>query len=80
MLMDLGSLLQALIPSWNSAYLLLGFFAYLAIAGSIVLGKLVPGVVLANGTRLHITAMAISERGLELLSTTFIFHFLVFSG
>ncbi|XLT05282.1 hypothetical protein HN51_044031, partial [Arachis hypogaea] len=55
--MDLGSLLQALIPSWNSAYLLLGFFAYLAIAGSIVLGKLVPGVVLANGTRLHITAM-----------------------
>ncbi|QHN96169.1 Delta(14)-sterol reductase [Arachis hypogaea] len=57
MLMDLGSLLQALIPSWNSAYLLLGFFAYLAIAGSIVLGKLVPGVVLANGTRLHITAM-----------------------
>ncbi|MED6160133.1 hypothetical protein PIB30_048507 [Stylosanthes scabra] len=53
MQMDLGSLLQALIPSWNSAYLLLGFFAYLAIVGSIVPGKLVPGAVLADGTRLH---------------------------
>ncbi|XP_072092003.1 delta(14)-sterol reductase isoform X7 [Arachis hypogaea] len=99
--MDLSSLLQALIPSWNSAYLLLGFFAYLAIAGSIVLGKLVPGVVLADGTRLHyrcnglvlllllvallgisakmdfVSPTAISERGFELLSTTFIFSFLV---
>ncbi|KAL1321886.1 delta(14)-sterol reductase isoform X1 [Arachis ipaensis] len=99
--MDLSSFLQALIPSWNSAYLLLGFFAYLAIAGSIVLGKLVPGVVLADGTRLHyrcnglvlllllvallgisakmdfVSPTAISERGFELLSTTFIFSFLV---
>ncbi|XLT10085.1 hypothetical protein HN51_055878, partial [Arachis hypogaea] len=101
MLMKLSSLLQALIPSWNSAYLLLGFFAYLSIAGSIVLGKLVPGVVLADGTRLHyrcnglvlllllvallgisakmdfVSPTAISERGFELLSTTFIFSFLV---
>ncbi|RYR71310.1 hypothetical protein Ahy_A02g005582 [Arachis hypogaea] len=131
--MDLGFLLQALIPSWNSAYLLLGFFAYLAIAGSIVPGKIVPGVVLADGTRLHYRCnglvsllllvallgisvkmgfvsptvcvntdilhfasryesyarirvaqndlwqllQAISERGLELLSTTFVFSFLV---
>ncbi|KAL1369442.1 hypothetical protein AAHE18_02G196900 [Arachis hypogaea] len=99
--MDLGFLLQALIPSWNSAYLLLGFFAYLAIAGSIVPGKIVPGVVLADGTRLHyrcnglvsllllvallgisvkmgfVSPTAISERGLELLSTTFVFSFLV---
>ncbi|MED6203361.1 hypothetical protein PIB30_114799, partial [Stylosanthes scabra] len=52
-MMDLGSLLHALIPSWNSVYLLLGFFAYLAIVGSIVPGKLVPGAVLADGTRLH---------------------------
>ena len=43
------------LPFWNvdQVYLLAGFFAYLAIAGSIVPGKLVPGVVLADGTRLH---------------------------
>nr|KYP73790.1 Delta(14)-sterol reductase [Cajanus cajan] len=81
--------------------LLLGFFTYLAIAGSILPGKLVPGVALPDATRLHyrcngllsllllvallgisgkmgfVTPTAISDRGLELLSTTFVFSFLV---
>ncbi|OIV90365.1 hypothetical protein TanjilG_19774 [Lupinus angustifolius] len=99
--MDLGFLLHSLIPSWNSVVLLVGFFTYLAIAGSIVPAKLVPGVLLPDATRLHyrcnglvsllllvallgisanlgfISPTAIADRGLELLSTTFIFSFLV---
>jgi len=83
---DLGFLLHALMPSWNSVSpqysnpnlcefiiyennnqftifspfyklvqvpLLAGFFTYLAIAGSILPGKLVPGVALPDATRLH---------------------------
>ncbi|GJW71496.1 delta(14)-sterol reductase [Tanacetum coccineum] len=76
--------------------LLLGFFGYLGIAGSILPGKLVPGANLADGTRLHYRCNgllsllllvgllvidswmeAISDRGLELLSTTFIFSVIV---
>ncbi|KAK8663034.1 hypothetical protein V6N13_024915 [Hibiscus sabdariffa] len=105
--MDLGFLLQALIPSWNSVTntfhqvaVLVIFFAYLAVAGSILPGKLVPGVTLQDGSRLHyrcngllallllvgllgvgskmnfLSPTVISDRGLELLSTTFIFSFL----
>lgn len=33
--------------------LLAGFFTYLAIAGSIIPGKRVPGIILSDGTRLH---------------------------
>ncbi|KAE8657802.1 Delta(14)-sterol reductase [Hibiscus syriacus] len=99
--MDLGVLLQALIPSWNSVLVLVIFFAYLAVAGSILPGKLVPGVTLQDGSRLHyrcngllallllvgllgvgskmnfVSPTVISDRGLELFSTTFIFSFLV---
>lgn len=99
--MDLGCPVHGLIPSWNSAALLAGFFAYLAIAGSVVPGKLIAGVVLPDKSRLRyrcngllsllllvallgigakmgfVSPTAISERGLELLSTTFIFSFLV---
>lgn len=95
------SLLYALAPSWTSAAILLTFFVYLAIAGSILPGKVVPGVILSDGTRLHyrcngllsllllvgllgvgvwmnyVSPTAISDRGLELLSATFIFSFLV---
>ncbi|KAG8504092.1 hypothetical protein CXB51_002420 [Gossypium anomalum] len=98
--MDLGFLLQALIPSWISVAVLLIFFAYLAIAGSILPGKLVPGVTLQDGSRLYyrcnglrallllvgllgigskmsfVSPTVISDRGLELLSATFIFSFL----
>ncbi|GMN39346.1 hypothetical protein TIFTF001_008567 [Ficus carica] len=115
--MDLGLLLSSLIPSWTSFYdlsfslvslwfpdqvcILAVFFIYLAIFGSFLPGKLVPGVVLQDGTRLHyrcngllsllllvmvlgiaakmdvVSLTAISDRGLDLLSTTFLFSFLV---
>ncbi|KAK4783038.1 hypothetical protein SAY86_007412 [Trapa natans] len=77
------------------------FFAYLAVLGSVLPGKVVPGAVLQDGTRLHyrcngllsllllvgilglvswmnfIDPTIIAERGLELLSATFIFSILV---
>ncbi|KAJ6699282.1 DELTA(14)-STEROL REDUCTASE [Salix purpurea] len=97
--MDLDYLLA--IPSWNSVGILVTFFTYLAIAGSLIPAKLVPGVTLQDGSRLHyrcngllsmlllalllgvgakmglLSLTVISERGLELLSATFIFSFLV---
>ncbi|KAH9738434.1 Delta(14)-sterol reductase [Citrus sinensis] len=51
--MDLGFLLHAIIPSVDSAAILITFLTYLAIAGSILPGKVVPGAVLQDGTRLH---------------------------
>ncbi|KAI3471859.1 hypothetical protein Pfo_028512 [Paulownia fortunei] len=61
--MDLKSLLHAFTPSrirsLRFLYLLihvamlLAFFTYLAIAGSILPGRIVPGVTLSDGTRLH---------------------------
>ncbi|KDP35309.1 hypothetical protein JCGZ_09468 [Jatropha curcas] len=99
--MDMGFLLHALIPSWNSVVVLAFFFFYLAIAGSILPGKVVPGVTLQDGSRLYyrcnglvsllllvallgigakmdlVSPTVISERGLELLSATFIFSVLV---
>uniref|UniRef100_A0A2N9HPH1 Delta(14)-sterol reductase n=1 Tax=Fagus sylvatica TaxID=28930 RepID=A0A2N9HPH1_FAGSY len=101
--MDLGFLLHALIPSWTSVAILAAFFTYLAIVGPILPGKLVPGVILQDGSRLHyrcngllsllllvvllgvaakmdyISPTVISDRGLELLSTTFVFSFIVTS-
>ncbi|XP_075476048.1 delta(14)-sterol reductase-like [Primulina tabacum] len=95
--MDLSALLLSLIPSWTSVAMLMLFFTYLAIAGSLLPGKVVPGAVLSDGTRLHyrcngllslivlvfllgiggwmdfISLTAIADRGLELLSTTFVF-------
>ncbi|KAK6942664.1 Sterol biosynthesis ERG24/DHCR-like [Dillenia turbinata] len=77
------------------------FFAYLGFVGFLIPGKVVPGVVLPDGTRLHyrcnglasllllvlllgigswtnfISPTVIADNGLELLSTTFIFSFLV---
>ncbi|KAA8516667.1 hypothetical protein F0562_016827 [Nyssa sinensis] len=99
--MDLDSLLNALIPSWSSVAILLAFFTYLGFAVSVVPGKVIPGVALSDGTRIHyrcngllsllllvallgigvwmdfISPTAISDRGLELLSTTFIISVLV---
>ncbi|KAL5709600.1 Delta(14)-sterol reductase [Ranunculus cassubicifolius] len=51
--MEIIPTLYALIPTYTSAILLLSFLAYLAIAGSILPGKTVPGAVLPDGTRLH---------------------------
>ncbi|KAJ6381637.1 hypothetical protein OIU77_030335 [Salix suchowensis] len=97
--MDLDYLLA--IPSWNSVGILVTFFTYLAIAGSLIPAKLVPGVTLQDGSRLHyrcngllsmlllalllgvgakmglLSLTVISERGLELLSATLFFSFLV---
>lgn len=41
--------------TWNmtQAGMLVGFFFYLAIAGSLLPGKVVPGAVLSDGTRLY---------------------------
>ncbi|KAL3536158.1 hypothetical protein ACH5RR_004619 [Cinchona calisaya] len=99
--MDLNPLLNSLAPSWISVGLLLSFFTYLAIAGSILPGKTVAGVPLTDGSRLHyrcnglllllvliallgmgtlleiVSPTAIADRGLELLSTTFVFSVLV---
>ncbi|KAL7615332.1 hypothetical protein Lser_V15G05254 [Lactuca serriola] len=99
--MDFTSLIISFIPSWTSVGLLLGFFSYLGIAGSILPGKLIPGANLSDGTRLHyrcngmlsllllvglliigawmdyVSLTAISDQGLELLSTTFIFSVIV---
>ncbi|KAF3795396.1 Delta(14)-sterol reductase [Nymphaea thermarum] len=51
MLSSLSSLM--VLPSWSGAIVLTSYFGYLAIAGSILPGKLVPGAVLSDGTRLH---------------------------
>ncbi|PKI72527.1 hypothetical protein CRG98_007049, partial [Punica granatum] len=100
--MDLTlAILPALVPSWTSVAILGTFFTYLAVVGSILPGKVVPGAVLQDGTRLHyrcngllsllllvgllglgswmnfIKPTIIADRGLELLSATFIFSVLV---
>ncbi|XP_027175673.1 delta(14)-sterol reductase isoform X2 [Coffea eugenioides] len=99
--MDVNPLVNSLIPSSISVGLLLSFFTYLAVAGSILPGKIVPGVTLTDGTRLHyrcnglllllvliallgigtqldiVSPTIIADRGLELLSTTFVFSVLV---
>ncbi|XP_016542889.2 delta(14)-sterol reductase isoform X2 [Capsicum annuum] len=51
--MDLNQLFISLSPSCTSVAMLLSFFLYLATVGSILPGKLVPGVTLSDGTRLH---------------------------
>ncbi|KAL9238992.1 hypothetical protein vseg_013353 [Gypsophila vaccaria] len=99
--MDLNSLLHSFIPSWASAGLLGFYLGYLAIFGSVLPGKIVPGATLPDGTRLHyccnglsqlillvlllaggiaagyVSPTAIADRGLELLSATFIFSVVV---
>ncbi|XP_010278239.1 PREDICTED: delta(14)-sterol reductase [Nelumbo nucifera] len=99
--MDLESLLHPLIPTWSSVVLLLSFFVYLGFAGSLIPGKIVPGAILSDGTRLHyrcnglallillvatlevgvrmklVSPTVIADRGLELLSATLGFSFLV---
>ncbi|CAA3007729.1 delta(14)-sterol reductase [Olea europaea subsp. europaea] len=99
--MDLDSLISSLLPSWTSVAMLLSFFTYLGISGSILPGRIIPGVTLSDGTRLHyrcngmllllllvlslgaaagidlVSPSAIADRGLELLSTTFIFSVFV---
>ncbi|KAG8376665.1 hypothetical protein BUALT_Bualt09G0087400 [Buddleja alternifolia] len=99
--MDLNTILHAFTPSLISVAMLLAFFTYLAIFGSILPGRIIPGATLSDGTRLHyrcngllllvllvillgigvrmdlVSATAIADRGLELLSTTLIFSVIV---
>ncbi|KAL6521144.1 hypothetical protein OROGR_017713 [Orobanche gracilis] len=51
--MDLEAIIHGFTPSWTSVAMLLGLFTYLAVAGTILPGRIVPGVTLSDGTRLH---------------------------
>ncbi|KAJ8493378.1 hypothetical protein OPV22_015099 [Ensete ventricosum] len=99
--MEVEAILAGLIPSWSSVGLLSCYLGYLAVAGSVLPGKIVPGALLSDGSRLHyrcnglasllllvalleigiymklISAMVIADKGLELLSATFIFSVFV---
>ncbi|KAL9273503.1 Delta(14)-sterol reductase-like protein, partial [Drosera capensis] len=81
--------------------MLLSYLGYLAVFGSVLPGKVIDGVVLADGTRLKyrcngflslillisllvigvqagvISATAIADKGLQLLSAAFVFSFIV---
>ncbi|XP_078434561.1 delta(14)-sterol reductase-like isoform X2 [Wolffia australiana] len=43
---------SAFVPSWSSVTILLAYLGYLAIAGSVLPGKLVAGAVLSDGSRI----------------------------
>ncbi|KAL0669149.1 hypothetical protein Bca4012_031853 [Brassica carinata] len=99
--MDLRLLLPSLIPSSQSVYVLVFYFVYLAVAGEILPGKVIRGVVLSDGSQLRyrcnglfalsllvailgisaklgvLSPLVVADRGLELLSATFIFCVLV---
>ncbi|CAL9246583.1 unnamed protein product [Arabidopsis halleri] len=99
--MDLGVLLPSLIPSSQSVYVLVFYFVYLAVAGEILPGKVIRGVLLSDGSQLRyrcngllaltllvailgicaklgiVSPLMVADRGLELLSATFIFCVLV---
>nr|WEU38176.1 sterol C-14 reductase [Paris polyphylla] len=99
--MEMDAILSALTPSLSSVKILFSYLGYLAIAGSILPGKIVPGAVLSDGSRRHyrcnglvsllllisllgtgvymelISPTVIADKGVELLSTTFIFSLIV---
>ncbi|KAH9603750.1 hypothetical protein KSS87_010362 [Heliosperma pusillum] len=51
--MDLISVLLPFIPSWVSAGLLVSYFGYLALFGSFLPGKIIPGATLPDGSHLN---------------------------
>ncbi|CAH8320517.1 unnamed protein product [Eruca vesicaria subsp. sativa] len=93
--------LRLLLPSSQSVYVLVFYFVYLAVAGEILPGKVIRGVVLSDGSQLRyrcngllaltllvailgisaklgvLSLLVVADRGLELLSATFIFCVLV---
>ncbi|KAJ8639513.1 hypothetical protein MRB53_016207 [Persea americana] len=101
--MDFIYLLQTLVPSSSSVAILFSYFLYLAIAVSLIPGKIVPGALLSDGSRLHyrcnglvslllliallgfgvsiklISPTVVADKGVELLSSTFVFSLLVSS-
>uniref|UniRef100_A0A0D9XGW7 Delta(14)-sterol reductase n=1 Tax=Leersia perrieri TaxID=77586 RepID=A0A0D9XGW7_9ORYZ len=96
-----AELAAALVPSWSAVVVLFSYLGYLTAAGAILPGKLVPGAVLPDSSRLHyrcngllslllllglsslgvymgwMSPTVIADRGIELLSTTFIFSVIV---
>ncbi|KAF0915462.1 hypothetical protein E2562_036325 [Oryza meyeriana var. granulata] len=98
-----AALAAALVPSWSAMVVLFSYLGYLAVAGAILPGKLVPGAVLPDSSRLHyrcngllslllllglsalgvymgwMSPTVIADRGIELLSATFIFSVIVTS-
>ncbi|KAF0889841.1 hypothetical protein E2562_033231 [Oryza meyeriana var. granulata] len=48
-----AALAAALVPSWSAMVVLFSYLGYLAVAGAILPGKLVPGAVLPDSSRLH---------------------------
>uniref|UniRef100_A0A0E0FLF3 Delta(14)-sterol reductase n=1 Tax=Oryza nivara TaxID=4536 RepID=A0A0E0FLF3_ORYNI len=95
--MDAAALAASLVPSWSAVVVLFSYLGYLATAGAVLPGKLVPGAVLPDLSRLHyrcnglvslllllvlsalsvymgwMSPTVIADRGIELLSATFIF-------
>lgn len=59
--MDLRALLHSFVPSWSAAGILLSFLIFLAVAGAILPGKNVLGVLLSDGTRLHYRCNGLSS-------------------
>nr|XP_025876333.1 delta(14)-sterol reductase isoform X2 [Oryza sativa Japonica Group] len=99
--MDAAAVAASLVPSWSAVLVLFSYLGYLAAAGAVLPGKLVPGAVLPDSSRLHyrcngllslllllvlsalgvymgwMSPTVIADRGIELLSTTFIFSVIV---
>jgi delta14-sterol reductase len=99
--MDATALAASLVPSWSAVVVLFSYLGYLATAGAVLPGKLVPGAVLPDSSRLHyrcnglvslllllvlsalgvymgwMSPTVIADRGIELLSATFIFSVIV---
>ncbi|ONK55133.1 uncharacterized protein A4U43_UnF7250 [Asparagus officinalis] len=96
-----AALITSLIPTWSAVIVLFSYLGYLALAGSLLPGKIVPGAVLSDGSRLRyhcngllslvllmallgvgvqmelVSPTVVADKGLELLSVTFIFSVLV---
>ncbi|KAE8772826.1 sterol C-14 reductase [Hordeum vulgare] len=74
--MDAADVLAALVPSWSAAVVLASYLVYLAAAGLfsllLLLGLSALGVYMD-----WMTPIVVADRGLELLSTTFIFSVIV---
>ncbi|KMZ75160.1 Delta(14)-sterol reductase [Zostera marina] len=51
--MEMTDIFSALIPSETSVLILIAYFGYLGLAGSVLPGKIVPGTLLSDGSRIH---------------------------
>ncbi|KAG0497371.1 hypothetical protein HPP92_002062 [Vanilla planifolia] len=51
--MEVGALLTSCYPSWGSVGVLFTYLGYLALAGGILPGKVIPGALLPDGNRVY---------------------------